>query len=741
MCGAASQPQGPFFLPPIFSHSPQIISPTDVSTVETLILTLREHLGNLPLVVMKGKMESHFIEAILDCGGCETSCTGTLLSPRVHRLEMIVEGIIIGPILDDCLLSFIRRVFEEIDVGKKNSHLICSNCRAEEGPPSRSLNASLYPTHPSFILLPVNGKLSVFSLDDIRTKKQLVLSTLKACIIEGGDISIQLFMTLSRLLPSNLTFPDHAHLLCSEPSVACIQIIRRYHFTYIDSAALLALSPIIADTALPSSPPLSHFQNLSTTPLSTPLLIRCFSQFPIDSLMRGLFLTQEEGDKYRQVCIRYSRALERRNHAAPSGKGSGGDEKSDSNFLSLQWLQGNASSSSSIYLQREELVLEEVLTHYSRMALKALESGEFVQAGRWFLVLQAILSTSTEEGAKAHMTPHHPTHPPSTHSSRSKSSHSHGAPRPSLSLYELSSHCLQQIASLSGQSIGKLDSIREMIDSFLSCLRLFINDYLDTPASVNSTSAPQLSSPSTSLSSDGQENLFFQYDAICSHLLEVKAILYSLYRDRDAYQSSEILLTLDEFLRIIDSLFSETTLSQSILPTSQTLKHSHSNHTSRALIPLEMMKALRSLSEPLGQISFGLKFLCGSLGGELLLELLQMDLDARYNYKTPSTGPGAKFAHPPRSQEKELPITTPPSTFSELIGQFTISLLLILWSPQGIAKQELLESQRKVDHTSTGATALDPLLASSSTGTALITGDEERTSTTRDSSSWDPSPL
>lgn len=78
-------------------------------------------------------MESYFIEVMIDCGGCESGRSGTLLSPRVNDMEMVVECISIGPSLDDCLLSFIRRVFEEIDAGKKNKNIVCSNCRAEEG--------------------------------------------------------------------------------------------------------------------------------------------------------------------------------------------------------------------------------------------------------------------------------------------------------------------------------------------------------------------------------------------------------------------------------------------------------------------------------------------------------------------------------------------------------------------------------------------------------------------------------
>ena len=78
-------------------------------------------------------MECDFIESILDCGGLDGSPTGALLSPRVNVVEVVVEGITVGPILGDCLLGFFRQVFEEIDAAKKNRYLLCSNCRVVEG--------------------------------------------------------------------------------------------------------------------------------------------------------------------------------------------------------------------------------------------------------------------------------------------------------------------------------------------------------------------------------------------------------------------------------------------------------------------------------------------------------------------------------------------------------------------------------------------------------------------------------
>lgn len=520
----------------------------------------------------------------------------------------------------------------------------------------------------------MNGNTSLFSLDDIRNRKQLVLTTLKACIIEGGEISIQIFVKMTRLIPSNLTFPDHAHLLCSEPSTTFIQVLRKYHFTYVDSTTLPS-SPTSAPTADAASP--NHLANLLTSPLSTDILIRCFSPLPIDSLIRGVFFSLEHGEKYRCICIRYSRALEKYQQL--------GQEK-EASFLRKLWNGGNFQDES-YYLQHEELVMERILTHYSSMAMEALDNGAFVEFGRWLLCLQSLLispSFSSDEDIAFQQ--------------RRKSTQKQKSQKQKqiVSLYDSSSHCLKQIASLSGQSLGKLHSVQQMILSFLSCIQLFMNSYLENcfyfrqeflrkkdskvRSSQNSSStfssSTSIGQTEISIASIGRRDIFNQYEIICQSLIEIKMVIYSLARDRDAYHSSEIFPILSEFVRLIDQLFHDTNTFQSILPTSYRLTHS-SNPTN---IPLDMMKSLRIVMKPLTQISFGLQFLIGSLGGDVLLELLQMDLDSKYNYNT-STLHGVKLMSQVITQTgDEISISSPPLIFTELLGPFPALLSSFLIS-------------------------------------------------------------
>jgi hypothetical protein len=506
-------------------------------------------------------------------------------------------------------------------------------------------------------------------LDDIRNRKQLVLTTLKACIIEGGEISIQLFVKMTRHIPSNLTFPDHAHLLCSEPSTTFIQVERKYHFTYVDSMTLPSPSSpsTLPNTSTAIAPP-THLTTFLTSPLSVNILIRCFTPLPIDSLIRGVFLSLEHGEIYRSICIRYSRALEKYHQL---------NQEKEASFLEKFLKIGN-SQNESYYLQREELVMERILTHYSKMAIDALDTGAFVQFGCWLLQIQSLLITSSDEEAPTQL-PYNQHRRSTTQQHRS---HQHSNQIES-SLYITSSHCLKQIASLSGQSLGKLNSIHQMIISFLNCLQLFLSDYLENcfyfqqeyfnkKDSKRSLGTSSIGQTEISIASIGRKDILTQYEIICESLIEIKMVIYSLARDRDAYHSSEILSILHEFVNLIDELFHDTNTFQSaILPTSYRLTHS-SNPTN---IPSEIMKSLRMVMKPLTQISYGLKYLIASLGGDLLLELLQMDLDSKYDYHT-ATRHAVKLTSNVMTQTgDEITIFTPPLIFTELLGPLPLPSL------------------------------------------------------------------
>lgn len=492
----------------------------------------------------------------------------------------------------------------------------------------------------------MNGNISIFSLEDIRNRKQLVLTTLKACIIEGGEISIQLFLKISRILPPNIVYPNHAHILCTELSTSYIQIHRRYHLTFIDSTSL---SPSISQTTTPTPPTMrntsSYMTIFQSLPLSENILIRCFSPLPIDSLMRGLFQSIEDAERYRLICLRYSRALER--NRLPMEK--------KSYFLESLWGI-NQKQDDSYYLQREELVMEGILTHYSQQALQSFENGNFVQAGRWLLSLQTILISSKDGNL--------PLHENRSRSKRGKISTSTS----SVSLYDHSSHCMKQIAALSGQAIGKLNSIKNMIDSYLTCIQLYLTEYMETNPFFNHitepTHHPQGGNNKSSTIENGLEAVLSQYETISLSLIEIKSILYGLYRDRDAYNSSVILLMIQEFIDIIDTFFQEDQTNQTILPTRQKLQQ-----LPITSIPLEIIKSLRSLIDPLHQISLSLQFLCSSLGGDILLELLQMDYDVKYEYDLPSlTGAVKRTNNLSFDTQNERSIFTVPLLFSELLG-------------------------------------------------------------------------
>ena len=56
-----------------------------------------------------------------------------LTTPRVHSLNIHMEGVAQGPKLDACLVLFIRRVFEEIDKASKSKDVLSSACKVLSG--------------------------------------------------------------------------------------------------------------------------------------------------------------------------------------------------------------------------------------------------------------------------------------------------------------------------------------------------------------------------------------------------------------------------------------------------------------------------------------------------------------------------------------------------------------------------------------------------------------------------------
>lgn len=536
----------------------------------------------------------------------------------------------------------------------------------------------------------MNGNISVFNLEDIRNHKQLVLTTIKSATIEGGEILLELYLKISRILPSNLCFPDHAHLLSTESSTGFIQIIRKYNFTYIDSTTIdpdnfgintnsngttstkSTSIKLTSNTTNPTSNLNSNSMSSSTS-TSTPtaikndyfkklspsispnLLIRSFSQYPIDSLLRGVFLSIDEGEKFRLICIRFSNALE---------KTSSQNKKQTSNSNQFSFLRGNRSelnNDDSIYLKSEEILLTRMLNHYCKNIIESLEKGEFVQSGRYMLNLQSLLTFTQDEVFNNNTI--------LSNNNNNNNSHRRLKNRVQVSLYDKSSYCIKQIASLSGQTIGKLFSVREIIESYISCIRLFINDYVETCPYFNETNTSseinvkkkkkQSITIESSIDSPTlkRENIFYQYDSIRLALLEIKNIIYGIYRDRYAYNSSELMIGSDELISLIDSLFNENHTMNCILPSIQLLKRSNLGN-----IPVEMIKSLKVIIEPLSRISHGLHFLICSLGGEILMELLQMDLDSKYNYNI------IQINQSPYINETQFMLSRPPLTFTELIG-------------------------------------------------------------------------
>ena len=105
--------------------------PSGVQALEATLALLRAQLGALPSHVERQDCRLHFIEVpLVDSLG---ALSRSLATPRVHCLQVHVEGVTQGPRLDACLVLFIRRVFEEVDQAARARDVLASACKVKSG--------------------------------------------------------------------------------------------------------------------------------------------------------------------------------------------------------------------------------------------------------------------------------------------------------------------------------------------------------------------------------------------------------------------------------------------------------------------------------------------------------------------------------------------------------------------------------------------------------------------------------
>jgi hypothetical protein len=457
-----------------------------------------------------------------------------------------------------------------------------------------------------------------FSLHDIRTQRHLVLSTIKAAILHGGDISVQLFMRVSRHLPVALCSVQHQHLWSHDRTTGFIRIKREYRFTHVDTSA----DTVSEEPSATASDPSAHKNEKHP--------VQCFSPLVLDSLVRGIFFSLPELEMLKSACSRHAAALQARTDvlAAASSKSKPKKKKKGEDDI-----------------LPEDGLIRDVIYKYAKTALNYFDQGDFVLSAGWMMLLQSFVSSSysevTQDGIEID---------------------SNGD-----SLAVPLSYCMTQLSSITAHVTGKLQSAVNSAEAVIDCVAQVVQSIASLTSGKYKVSDDLLPDHAT--------DIYFIYDAIGAFLSELREIVLCVYRDIATMHCSDAALVVDKVMNAMTSLFHSKHLNRPLLPKNETLRIARRGEPGgedTAGVLQDMTRALKALEDPLREVSTGLKLLCASIAGDLVLELIQMDSDCRHRYKTPYSGraivwlaQGMKDAPNP----SWLPLHVCPKTFSELIGE------------------------------------------------------------------------
>ena len=461
-------------------------------------------------------------------------------------------------------------------------------------------------------------------MGDVRTQKQLVLTTIKTAVVDGGELSLDLFLRVSRYLPSSLSSREHRHLWSQERTTGFIHVNRVYRFTFVDTSGEQA----------PGEP--STFALEALPGDHRPAM--CFSPNPLDTLVRGIFFNSAELKLVLSLCWRHSAAIKARKEAQKP----------------TDWLGRRKTKKDDETVDEDDLI-GNVIRHYCVTALKLFDNGEFVRAASWMMLLQAFMSSPRimeddgDEGSDAvgDMKVHELV------------AHGDGLALPP-------SFCMMQLSSLTARVSGRIQSAVDSIETIISCVGLVI-------ATITSLTTGKYKSNDDALN-EMASNVFYKFDSISGFLVELREIILCIHRDAADLHCSDASLVLNIILGDLASIFHSRQLSRPLLPKSEALRiaRSGSARDDVAGVLHDMSRALRSLEEPLRCVLSSMQLLRSSIAGDTLLELLQMDADSRHRYKTPYSKQSIRemsqgvLKDYPNLSRASLDVV--PKTFSELLG-------------------------------------------------------------------------
>lgn len=121
--------------------------------------------------VKTANIEANFLEVYLI-----PSCLSSLVShPRPNRVSIITEALIKSSSLDDSLTLFIRRILEETHYAEQSSSIVVASLRTET-------------------IFSDAKRVHEIDVSTMKTKRQYVLSILKAAVCDEGDIILEFYL-------------------------------------------------------------------------------------------------------------------------------------------------------------------------------------------------------------------------------------------------------------------------------------------------------------------------------------------------------------------------------------------------------------------------------------------------------------------------------------------------------------------------------------------------------------------
>jgi hypothetical protein len=328
-----------------------LVSDAALDQTGRLMTMLRASLGNFPVTVKNssGSVSAQFIESF----SVPSAFNVDVATPRMHRLQVSVEGIVEGSSLDECINLFIRRIVEEAYHAEQSigSSASASTTATSQNPAGTTAsagaddNADVLSSNIHVYFRGSRTNTYVITMDSMRQKREQMTSIIKSAIVDDGEVHLKLYLIARKRVLPNLS-ANKINRLYLQETTGFVEVDRNYNFCFKSNTNA-----------------------------------RCFSTQPFRSLSTHVFVSAPDVKNLLEVYHNHvSRTAKREQQQQAGGEDSGGFES----------------------LPVSETGIEKMLNHqFACLAAEALEcfrEGEVVNAVEHMIKLQSLLQKKPQDG-------------------------------------------------------------------------------------------------------------------------------------------------------------------------------------------------------------------------------------------------------------------------------------------------------------------------------------------------------